>query len=212
MPSQNVIKAYGDGVVYHAYNRGVEKRPIFRDSQDFKYFEDYFAKYLGNEVWTDTQGRPYPKLNDRVELLAYCLMPNHFHLVLRQVSQRGMIEFMRRLQTGYAMYFNQKYHRIGPLFQGKYKASSIDNDAYLKTVAAYVHRNPDDYQGYPFSSFRFHQSGLFPSWLKPAPVLEQFASNDEYLDFVGRAKSVTDDGDDDPLILHDADILCEVGP
>src|SRR3989344_2030506 len=77
-----------------------------------------------------------------VSVLAYCLMPNHFHLVLRQKNQDGITLFMRKLATAYAMYFNTKYDHSGVLFQCRYKSKHVNTDAYLRWIFSYVHLNP----------------------------------------------------------------------
>ena len=79
-----------------------------------------------------------------VDILAYCLMPNHFHIVLRQKKDGGIERFMRKLATAYSMYFNAKYEHGGVLFQGRYKSSLIDNESYFRYIFAYVHLNPID--------------------------------------------------------------------
>lgn len=77
-----------------------------------------------------------------VDICAYCLMPNHFHLIIRERENNGISRFMQKLLTGYTMYFNKRYERSGNLFQGKFKAKHIDNDEYLKYLISYVHLNP----------------------------------------------------------------------
>ena len=100
-----------------------------------------------------------------IEIICYCLMPNHFHLLLRQKENGKIPIFMKCLQLGYAKYFNTKYQRVGPLFQGRFKAKWIENDEYLLQVSSYIHRNPlslnkkyeqrkDALLYYPYSSYK----------------------------------------------------------
>jgi putative transposase len=78
----------------------------------------------------------------KVAIIAYVLMPNHFHILIKEIIQGGASDFMEKLLTGYAMYFNKKYERVGPLFQGTFKAEHVDRDEYLKYLFAYIHLNP----------------------------------------------------------------------
>lgn len=77
-----------------------------------------------------------------VDLIAYCLMPNHFHLLVREHTEGGISRFMQKLTTAYTMYFNTRYERTGALFQGKYKAEHAHEDRYLKYLISYIHLNP----------------------------------------------------------------------
>jgi len=137
--------------IYHIYNRGVDKRKIFMDEQDHsRFIHDLFEfnddnpapKFEFSEV-----GLPEIEKTPRnliVEILAFCLMPNHFHLMLRQKSDNGITQFMRKLGTGYTNYFNQKYKRSGSLFQGIFKSTLIDQDAHFIHLPYYIHLNPLD--------------------------------------------------------------------
>ena len=117
---------FSDGF-YHVYNRGSEKRTIFRDPPD--YFR--FLKLLKNN-----------KNRFWVKILCYCLLPNHFHLLVKGGCQ--LSDFMRVVGVGYAMYFNKRYERVGPLFQGRFKSKLIDCEAGLLQVSRYIHQNPID--------------------------------------------------------------------
>lgn len=98
-----------------------------------------------------------------VQIFSYCLMPNHFHFLLKQSSDGGITHFVRKFANSYTRYFNTKYDRIGPLFQGTFKAKFIENDAYLLQVSKYIHRNPlklssCSLHSYPYSSYRYYLS------------------------------------------------------
>ena len=118
---------FSDGF-YHVYNRGSEKRTIFRDPPD--YFR--FLKLLKNN-----------KNRFWVKILCYCLLPNHFHLLVKGGCQ--LSDFMRVVGVGYAMYFNKRYKRVGPLFQNRFRSKLIDSEAGLLQVSRYIHQNPRDY-------------------------------------------------------------------
>ena len=138
--------------IYHIFNRGVEKRKIFLDEQDkFRFIHDLFE--FNNEDPTQNIYYRLPDLQSRkikakkprkliVEILAFCLMPNHFHLLLRQKKENGITEFMRKLGTGYTNYFNLKYKRSGVLYQGKFKAVPVIKEAHLIYLPHYIHLNP----------------------------------------------------------------------
>lgn len=132
--------SFAPGEYYHCCNRGVDKRTIFADAFD------YFIKQLDgfNTEAAVTKLRLQKNkesVNPPVEILSYCLLPNHYHLLLRCNADQGVSQFMQRLGTGYTMYFNKKYKRSGSLFQGKFQANHIDTDQGLRQVAAYVYHN-----------------------------------------------------------------------
>ena len=143
-----------EGEIYHVYNRGAHKRDIFTTDWDYQRFQ--VLLYLSNtkdpinlrDLFEKHKGRSFGGMfsevvdGSLVSVLAYCLMPNHFHLVLRQKNQDGITLFMRKLATAYAMYFNTKYDHSGVLFQGRYKSKHVNTDAYLRWIFSYVHLNP----------------------------------------------------------------------
>src|SRR3989344_616327 len=145
MPSRNILKMYVKDSYYHIYNRGVAKQKIYLDSQDYKVFLNYLKEALTlspDLKFTKTsftlQGRTFKgvprrvkNFQEEIELVAFCLMPNHFHLLIRQNAKESMLHFMRSIITRYAQYFNKKYDRVGPVFQGRYKAILIKDDRYL---------------------------------------------------------------------------------
>src|SRR3972149_1117232 len=92
-----------------------------------------------------TDSRKFKTFHKSLELLSYCLMPNHFHLLVKQVAKTSMESFIHSLLLRYSMYFNKKYDRVGPLFQGRFKGVLIDNDSYLLHLTRYIHLNPSEY-------------------------------------------------------------------
>lgn len=174
MPSRNLLKEYAVDQFYHVYNRGVEKREIFLDEQDYIVFLGLLKKYLTGESPNNKNRHAFKSLSKDVQLLAYCLMPNHFHLLLYQSSENGITQLLRRISTGYVMYFNERYKRVGPLFQGTYKASHINSDVYLHHISRYIHLNPNDYSTWPYSSFLNYAGEKQTQWLTMGPVLELF--------------------------------------
>lgn len=197
VPSRNIVKFYVPNGYYHAYNRGVEKREIFLDDQDYRVFFSFLRSYLSS-LRTEQRShplqeetglnpvriRPLHSFFEDISLLAYCLMPNHFHLLLYQTKAQGMTEFIRALCTSYSMYFNKKYRRVGHLFQGVFKAALVDSDPYLLHVTRYIHLNPQSRTGlnpvkaseYPYSSYPHYLGKKHAEWVHPEHVLAYFRS------------------------------------
>lgn len=150
MPSKYIIKQSTENGIYHVYNRGVEKRDIFCDDHDYKYFLYLLKSYLTpmkertglDPAQGPTLQREKPDYSNEIELMAYCLMSNHFHLLLKQMNKDSMSKFMKSVGTNYSMYFNRKYNRVGGLFQGNYKGILVENDDYLLHLSRYIHLNP----------------------------------------------------------------------
>lgn len=183
MPSRNVVKVDIPNSYYHVYARGHAKQKIYRDDEDFEMFLSLFARHLSDEPAVNAIGRPYPHLNKELSLLCYCLMGNHFHLLLYQVNVGAMSKLMRGVMTSYSMYFNKKYGSSGALFESRYKASRISSDEYLMHISRYIHLNPKDWMAYPHSSIHSYYLGA-PEWLKPEQVIELFGSLPKYADFL----------------------------
>lgn len=183
MPSRNVEKIYLAENYYHVYNRGVNKRRIFMDEEDYAVFLNLLKRYLGKGA-VDKKGRHYVNLNGKIELLSFCLMPNHFHLLFYLVEPTALTQLMRNVTTTYTMYFNKKHGRVGHLYQERFKASRIDNDAYLTHIARYIHLNPVGYRTWDFSSHPYYMGDKYATWIHPERILELFSSRQEYADFV----------------------------
>lgn len=177
MPSRNIVREYVPERYYHVYNRGIEKRLIFLDDQDYITFLGLLKKYLIGESLNKNNRHQFKVLGSEVRLLAYCLMPNHFHLLLWQKDADGITQLMRRVSTGYVMYFNQKYARVGGLFQGKYKASNINTDGYLHHISRYIHLNPAEYKTWPYSSLPYYQGIKKAEWVNTDRIMELFENN-----------------------------------
>jgi len=152
---------FANDCLYHVYNRGTEKRKIFLEDKDyFRFIHDLYEFNNPLTVFNvnyrfNREHQSGPEYGGRtsigdsidgserlVDIIVFCLMPNHFHLILRQIKEDGIPKFMQKLGTGYTMYFNQKYKRNGVLFQGKFKAILINKDEYLLLLANYIHLNP----------------------------------------------------------------------
>lgn len=185
MPSRNTIREFVPEQYYHVYNRGVEKRVIFLDEQDYTVFLGLLKKYLVGENHNKNNRHNFTPLTGKIELLAYNLLPNHFHLLFYQIHQDAITQLMRRISTGYVMYFNKRYLRVGGLFQGKFKASHINADDYLHHISRYIHQNAENYEFWPYSSLSYYQGRKQAAWLNTAPILGLFNNNmSDYLEFV----------------------------
>ena len=137
MPAQNLQRTKEIGIYSHIYNKGVEKRILFNDEEDYAVFLNFLKDYLSALKDPDSlkkdfkvngrtfQGTPHQPKNyfNQVELLAYSLMPDHFHLILHQKTRGSLESFIRSLCTRYSIYYNKKYQRTGSLFEGPYKSA-----------------------------------------------------------------------------------------
>lgn len=184
MPSRNVIKLFVPEAYYHIYARGSSKQLIFVDNIDFAYMQKLFVRYLSPKPQQDKNGVDYPHYFGRIELLAYCLMGNHFHLLLWQQESTDVSRFMKSLMTSYSRYFNLRHKRSGPLFESRYKASHITTDFYLQHISRYIHLNPRYWQRYPYSSLQYYYQKQSPEWIAPAKIANLFEGKSDYLDFL----------------------------
>lgn len=184
MPSRNILKHDVSESFYHVYGRGINKQRIFREPADFVKFLHLFERYLSLQESKNINGQSFPNYFNRVELTCFCLMPNHFHLLIYQRQQGAMADFMRSLLTSYSMYFNKKYKRSGPLFESRYKASLISEDAYLEHISRYIHLNPRDWRHYDYSSLPYYLHQITDDWLRPERIISQFTAPKEYLTFL----------------------------
>lgn len=189
MPALNSIKQYVEGGYYHIYNRGIEKRKIFKCNKDYSVFLRYLKEYLlppNHPKLLILQGtvprRKAVNCYSDIELLSYCLMPNHFHLFVRQKTKYGLKIFSKALLTNYVMYFNHRYEREGPLFQGRYKAVLLTSEAHYIHISRYIHRNPLELlardcplHNYKYSSYKYYVNEKAPDWINTKPVLSMFS-------------------------------------
>lgn len=193
MPSKYSIRTYAENTIYHVYNRGVEKRKIFLDEQDYKVFLSYLKEYLSPPAKPEDVNKKVFRLRDRIfgavprlpnnyfnqiDLLAYCLMPNHIHLLIKQNDDKySLREFIHSLLLRYSMYFNKKYNRVGSLFQGKYKAIIVVDEKYLLHLSRYIHINPLEYTKdliNAYSSYAEYLGIRNTTWIKPKLILNYF--------------------------------------
>lgn len=193
MPSRNTIKIDVPDSYYHVYARGASKQPIFLDDSDYAYFIGLFERYLEPGLKLSPTKVAYPNFANAVQLLAFCLMGNHFHLLVHQSERGSMTGYMRCVMTSYSRYFNHKYKRTGSLFESRYKASRIDNDIYLQHISRYIHLNPRFWKRYQYSSYRSYIDPKLRAtmpWLSPEKIIDLFDTPLAYADFVADYEDV----------------------
>lgn len=200
--NRNIVLANGE--IYHVFNRGIDRRPIFTAKREYQrmltaiWFYQYtkpganLSQYLD---LGDEQKRLHEETLEKkplqISLLSYCLMPNHFHLVVRQEVQDGIRKFLANITNSYTKYFNLKRKRVGPLLQGTFKAVWVETDEQFLHLTRYVHLNPmasylcklENLPLYPWSSYREY---LSPQDMKLCnkEVLQSLMSFKNYAKFV----------------------------
>jgi len=149
---------FENGEFYHIYNRGNNKRAIFLKPFDLQRFLQSMIEFnvdgpIGSIYATSfnkesLRGSASKSSKSRrpVDIICYCLNPNHFHLLVRQLKDNGIKDFMHKLGTGYTMFFNNKHESSGGLFQGRYKAIHVDTNDYLLYLSAYINLNSEAHQ------------------------------------------------------------------
>lgn len=195
------------GQIYHAFNRGINKQPIFLDTREYGRALDIlfyysfanlrlrFSKFLllpqeeRSRFW-DGLLKEGKKL---VDIICFCLMPNHFHFLLEQKIDNGISKFMATFQNSYTRYFNTKRQGIGPLLQGQFKAVRIEDENQLLHVNRYIHLNPyssfvvkdlNDLIEYRWSSLPEYLESSKTSICNKEIILSNFSSTAKYKEFI----------------------------
>lgn len=195
---------------YHIFNRGVEKRKIFSDFKDYKRFVISLKQFNNfnrlklrdksgisppiSSTGVFTPVEPVEEVDDDklVEIVAYCLNPNHYHLLLKEITENGVSKFIQKLITGYTGYFNKKNERTGALFQGKHKKLEITSNAQLLYLSAYINANHyvhkiKDFEDWEFSSLWDYIGKRDGRLCFKDDILGQFNGNKkDYRDFCKR--------------------------
>lgn len=180
---------FANNQYYHIYNRGVEKRDIFLDESDYDRLLKSMADFNNAcPVWKIRGEASNEMVEPYVEIVAYCINPNHFHLILKQLRNNGISDFMHKLGTGYTMYFNKKNKHSGVIFQGVFKSVHIDSNEYLLYVSAYVNCNSEVHGIEKAENYRWCS---FPEYAKLKAgitsgnevILGQFANLEDYVKY-----------------------------
>ncbi|MDP2637530.1 MAG: transposase [Candidatus Levybacteria bacterium] len=190
--------------VYHVYNRGVEKRPIFLNKREYDRFiqlANYYrftncpVKFSKFKVLPlEERNNIFKKLEREsklIDIYAYCLMPNHFHFLLKQLTDTGISKFIARLTNGFSHYFNIRHDRSGHLFQGNFGAVRIEDDEQLLHISRYIHLNPVTSYLVEINNLEFYDYSSYPDYLgkssgfiNPKEVMSFFKNPQEYRRFV----------------------------
>lgn len=185
------IRYFQKGSYYHVYNRGNRKQNIFLSYRDYERLLKRMKEY---------------KDEFKIDILGYCLMPNHFHFLLKQVTDISITHFMLKLGTSYAKYFNIKYGEVGSLFQGRFKAKLVEKDEYLLQLSRYIHRNPKKLLpptpgvklvDYKWSSYLFYINGENDDFINTGFILNYFSKENPQGDY---RKFVENDYKDEELL------------
>lgn len=197
------------GSYYHICNRSNNEQSIFLDEKDYARFlfyvlfyqapvpfnnlgrqSSYFVKHsmfnISKETFQDVI------LKRRVEVNNFTIMPNHFHILVQEKSEKGISLYLQRIQNGYAKYFNTKYKKRGHLFQGAFRAIPVETDEQLLYLSAYIHRNPRELKqwenkeiNYPWSSYQdLAENNRWGELIKPDIILNQFTGPQKYYEFI----------------------------
>jgi len=195
------------GEHYHIFNRAVNKQIIFHDISDYFRFlflilylqSPIIFQQLGRKVKEFVQSRALDSGEEdkiikkrRVELVAFCIMPNHFHLIVKELEEGGITAYMQRGLTAYSKYYNTKYDKSGHVFQGPYKVVHITDNRQLLYLSAYIHRNPREIvkwfrkeDQYQWSSYQdFIGENRWGKLILPDIIIGQFKNKAEYKNFV----------------------------
>ncbi|MDO8429649.1 MAG: transposase [Candidatus Daviesbacteria bacterium] len=199
--------SFGLGEIYHVFNRSVARQPIFLSKLDFSRAVDVlnFYSYLKPGLrYSHYKRLPLEKKSDflfqlkeknekQVEILAFCLMPNHTHFLVREIQEGGISTFMSNFQNSYAKYFNIKHQRVGALFQYMFKAVRVESDEQLLHICRYIHLNPvtsfvikdlTKLEAYLWSSYPQYIGKQVDQIVKPEIILNQFSSVESFKQFI----------------------------
>lgn len=194
MPYRTTVLATGE--IYHVFNRGVAKMPIFNNKHDYNRLLEtlYYYQFQGPKPQFSQLSRfkdfNFEKNKKIIEIICYCLMPNHYHLLIKQLEDNGISEFTSKVFNSYTKYFNTKHNRVGPLLQGQFKAVRIGYDEQFIHVSRYIHLNPitsflvKDLRDYPWSSYHDFIGLQKDKLCNKSSVMAFFKSPKKYEKFV----------------------------
>lgn len=180
---------------YHVFNRGVNKLPIFNSVADYR-------RFIRSLKYYQIEG-PKPRLSlftptttkldlskKIVEVVCFCLMPNHFHILIKQIKDGGVSEFLGKLSNSYTRYYNTKYRRVGPILQGEFKSILVESNEQLLHLSRYIHLNPlvsgftKDLESYRWSSYIEYLGFSILEFCSTDIILSQFKSRQGYKKFI----------------------------
>jgi len=190
------------GEVYHVLNRSVQKVPIFQGKRECNFFLEAMEYYLQVEppvkfsLYKTNKDRFNFKMDENflVKVIAYCLMPNHFHLILKQLVEEGIKKYIQRLTNSFAHYYSKKYESSGHLFEGNFKAVRVGSDEQMWHLSRYIHLNPvssylvEEPEDYLFSSYKIYLAKEKSDFIDPSLIMGNFSSPAKYEAFVKNRK------------------------
>lgn len=194
MPSRYL--PFVNGQYYHLFNRGVAKMPIYLNKGDYSRFVRTMVYYQIADpkprfsIFSEDKFNMVDKSQKIVEIICYCLMPNHFHFLIKQLKDGGICEFVSKISNSHARYFNIKNKRVGPILQGEFKAVLVEDDNQLLHVNRYIHLNPvasfitQDLENYPWSSYPEYIGKNNQNICEKEEILSFFPSIEAYKQFV----------------------------
>lgn len=194
MPKQNVEKNLLPDTFYHVFNQGIGKKALFKDKDDYIYFMDLLKRYLSDGHYADKYERFYPSYRGELELVSFNLQNRFFHLLLYQGTDKSaMPALMRSLANSYTSYYNKKYRKHGPLFDGTYKATTIDNKDFVVQVSRHIILRDDKYSKWPYSSLPYYLGQKNGDWLNVKLMQEVLNKNPaSYLAFLADREGYKD--------------------
>jgi len=194
MPSRKLILACGE--TYHIFNRSIHRRSLFTNKKEFNLFLEAMGYYSQTSPPVRfsiyRQQKNKYKINihkSLVKIIAYCLMPNHYHFILTQIKEKGIKKFIHRLATSYSCYFNLKHNQKGPVFESKFKAVRVETQEQLIHLSRYIHLNPvtsyltEDPFRYNYSSYKIYLNQEKSDLVDFSDVMIDFSPED-YRKFV----------------------------
>ena len=195
MPPRKVILATDE--TYHIFNRSLRQVPIFTNKRESYLFLMAARYYLQPNppvkfsIYRQQQNKYQVNLSKTlVKIIAYCLMPNHFHFILTQLEGDGIKTFIHKLTCSYSHYFNIKHEQKGSIFESKFKAVRVENQEQLIHLSRYIHLNPvtdflvEDPEEYSYSSYKIYLTKEKVDFVDPSDVLVDFKSVESYKKFV----------------------------
>lgn len=205
MPGRKILLITGE--LYHVFNRGIASQPIFLTRRNYQratetlfYYQNAklplkYSRFLRLAIKQRLEilKRLKKQKQYRIEIVCYALMPNHTHLLVRQLIDEGISKSMSDFANSYTRYFNTKRKRRGPIFEGKFKAVRIETDEQLLHLSRYIHLNPyssyvvktlKKLEGYPYSSFPEYIQKTKIDFCNKEIILDQFQTPVSYKKFV----------------------------
>lgn len=194
-----------DGEIYHVFNRGIDRRSTFTDKKEFERIQKLVKFYRHKDTpirFSQVNQQPQEirekilsdlyKNKRIIDILSYCIMPNHFHFLLQQTEEKGISTFISNITNAYTKYFNTKHKRAGPLFEGVFKAVHIESEEQLIHVSRYIHLNPvassiipkEELENYQWSSYPEYLSRSLAEIAQKEFILSMFKSIKDYQEFV----------------------------